>query len=65
VLAFADRIATYEDVPHRDAVQFKHGTLTVRSSLGLAVQASGVWAGLPGDGASAASGRQPEAASTG
>ena len=32
------------------------------SSLGLAVQASGVWAGLPGDGASAASGRQPEAA---
>ena len=23
VLAFADRIATYEDVPHRDAVQFE------------------------------------------
>ena len=35
------------------------------SSLGLAVQASGVSANLPGDGASAASGRQPEAASAG
>ena len=33
------------------------------SSPGLAVQAGGVWADLPGDGASAASGRQPEAAS--
>jgi hypothetical protein len=37
----------------------------VWSSLGLAVQASGVSANLPGDGASAASGRQPEAASAG
>jgi hypothetical protein len=36
-----------------------------QSSLGLAVQASGVSANLPGDGASAASGRQPEAASAG
>jgi hypothetical protein len=34
-------------------------------SLGLAVQASGVWAGPLGDGASTASGYQTEAASVG